>query len=114
MAYVSSGLFPELIKTSVVLSPGLWGASSLRPLVTGAGLEPFAPRSRLFIAGDQDQIMSGNVTLSFAEFARNLEAQTTEPKELRIFPSSADHGFALLDNIAEAHDLFFLWLEENL
>ena len=114
VAYVSSGLFPELIKTSVSLSPGLWGAASLEPLIIGAGLEPFAPRSMLFMAGDQDQIQAGDVILSYAEFARSLEAQTAEPKDVRVFPDSADHGFALLDNVAEAQDLFFLWLEGNL
>ena len=114
VAYVSSGLFPELIKTSVSLSPGLWGAASLEPLVIGSGLEPFGPRSMLFMAGDQDQIQAGDVILSYAEFARSLEAQTAEPKDVRVFPDSADHGFALLDNVAEAQDLFFLWLEENL
>ena len=114
VAYVSSGRMPELIKTGVSLSPGLWGAASLEPLVIGAGLEPFAPRSMLFMAGDQDQIQVGDVILSYAEFARSLEAQTAEPKDVRVFPDSADHGFALLDNVAEAQDLFFLWLEENL
>ena len=114
VAYVSSGRMPELIKTGVSLSPGLWGAASLEPLVIGAGLEPFAPRSMLFMAGDQDQIQAGDVILSYAEFARSLEAQTAEPKDVRVFPDSADHGFVLLDNVAEAQDLFFLWLEENL
>ena len=51
VAYVSSGLFPEQIKTSVSLSPGLWQVSSFEPLVTGAGLEPFAPRSILCYGG---------------------------------------------------------------
>ena len=114
VAYVSSGRMPELIKTGVSLSPGLWGAASLEPLVIGSGLEPFGPRSMLFMAGDQDQIQAGDVILSYAEFARSLEAQTAEPKDVRVFPDSADHGFALLDNVAEAQDLFFLWLEENL
>ena len=114
VAYVSSGRMPELIKTGVSLSPGLWEAASLEPLVIGAGLEPFGPRSMLFMAGDQDQIQAGDVILSYAEFARSLEAQTAEPKDVRVFPDSADHGFALLDNVAEAQDLFFLWLEENL
>ena len=114
VAYVSSGFFPEQIKTSVSLSPGLWRDPSFEPLVIGTGLEPFTPRSILFMAGDQDQIDTGDIILSYAEFARNLEAQTAEPKELRIFLDSADHGFELLDNIAEAQDLFFLWLEENL
>ena len=114
VAYVSLGNLPELIKTGVSLSPGLWGASSLDPLVIGAGLESFSPQSMLFMVGGQDQIESGDVVLSYAEFARGLEAQTAEPKDLRVFPDSADHGFELLDNVAEAQDLFFLWLEENL
>ena len=114
VAYVSSGIFPELIKTSVSLSPGLWGASSLEPLVIGTGLESFAPRSILFIVGDQDQIQAGDVILSYVDFARNLEALTAEPKDLRVFTDSADHGFALLNNVPEALDLFFRWLEKNL
>ena len=68
----------------------------------------------LFMAGDQDQIQSGDVILSYADFARSLEAQTAEPKDLRVFSGSADHGVALIDNIAEAQDMFFLWLEKNL
>ena len=114
VAYVSSGIFPELIKTSVSLSPGLWGASSLEPLVIGTGLESFEPRSILFIVGDQDQVQAGDVILSYVDFARSLEAQTAEPKDLRVFTDSADHGFALLNNVPEAQDLFFLWLEKNL
>ena len=114
VAYVSLGTFPEQIKTGVSLSPGLWRSSSLEPLVTGADLESFRPRSMLFMAGEQDQIQAGDRVLSYADFARSLEAQTAAPKDLRVFLDSADHGFALLDNIAEAQDLFFLWLEENL
>ena len=114
VAYVSLGSFPELIKTGVSLSPGLWGASSLEPLVTGTGIEPFGPRSMLFMVGDQDQVQAGDVILSYVDFARSLEAQTAEPKDLRVFTDSADHGFALLNNVPEAQDLFFLWLEKNL
>lgn len=114
VAYVSLGSFPELIKTGVSLSPGLWGASSLEPLVTGTGIESFGPRSMLFMVGDQDQVQAGDVILSYVDFARSLEARTAEPKDLRVFTDSADHGYALLDNVTEAQDLFFLWLEENL
>ena len=115
IAYVCSGVFPELIKTSVSLSPGLWGAASLEPLVIGTGLESFGPRSMLFMVGDQDQIaVSEDQILSYKDFASFLEEQTAEPKDLRVFTDSADHGYALLDNVAEAQDLFFLWLEENL
>ncbi|MCY3789980.1 MAG: alpha/beta fold hydrolase [Gemmatimonadetes bacterium] len=114
VAYVSLGSFPELIKTGISLSPGLWGAASLEPLVIGTGFEPFAPRSMLFMVGDQDQVQAGDVILSYVDFARSLEKQTAEPKELRVFTDSADHGWALLNNVPEAQDLFFLWLEENL
>ena len=115
VAYVSLGVFPELIKTGVSLSPGLWGASSLERLVIGTGLESFGPRSMLFMVGDQDQIIvSEDRTLSYKDFASFLEEQTAEPKDLRIFTDSADHGYALLDNVPEALDLLFLWLEENL
>ena len=114
VAYVSLGSFPELIKTGISLSPGLWGATSLEPLVIGAGIESFGPRSMLFMVGDQDQVQAGDVILSYADFARSLEAQTAEPKDLRVFTDSADHGWALLNNVPEAQDLFFLWLEENL
>ena len=115
IAYVCSGVFPELIKTSVSLSPGLWGAASLEPLVIGTGLESFGPRSMLFMVGDQDQIaVSEDQILSYKDFASFLEEQTAEPKDLRVFTDSADHGYALLDNVVEAQDLFFLWLEENL
>ncbi|MCY4605020.1 MAG: alpha/beta fold hydrolase [Gemmatimonadetes bacterium] len=114
VAYVSSGIFPELIKTGVSLSPGLWGSTSLEPLVIGTGLEPFGPRSMLFMVGDQDQIQAGDVILSYVDFARNLEARTAEPKDLRVFTDSDDHGWALLNNVPEAQDLFFFWLEKNL
>ena len=114
VAYLSLGSFPEMIKTGVSLSPGLWGASSLEPLLNGTGIESFGPRSMLFMVGDQDLIQSGDVILSYVDFARSLEAQTAEPKDLRVFTDSADHGFALLNNVPEALDLFFLWLEENL
>ena len=114
VAYVSLGSFPELIKTGISLSPGLWGATSLEPLVIGAGLEPFGPRSMLFMVGDQDQVQAGDVILSYADFARSLEAQTAEPKDLRVFTDSDDHGWALLNNVPEAQDLFFRWLEKNL
>ncbi len=115
IAYVSSGVFPELIKTGVSLSPGLWAATSLEPLVIGTGLESFGPRSVLFMVGDQDQIaVSEDRILSYKDFASLLEEKTAEPKDLRVFTDSADHGYALLDNVAEAQDMFFLWLEENL
>ena len=68
----------------------------------------------LFMVGGQDQLQGSEVLLSYADFARNLESQTAEPKDLRVFQNSTDHGFELLDNVPEALDLLFLWLETNL
>ena len=68
----------------------------------------------LFMVGDQDQLQGQDVSLSYADFARNLEALTAEPKDLRVFQNSADHGLELLNNVPEALDLLFLWLENNL
>ena len=62
----------------------------------------------------QDQLQGPDITLSYVDFARNLESLTAEPKGLRVFQNSADHGFELLDNLPEALDLLFLWLENNL
>lgn len=114
VAYVSLGVFPQQIKTGISLSPGLWESSSLEPLVVGNGIDPFGPRSMLFMVGDQDQLQGAETSLSYVDFARNLEALTAEPKDLRVFQNSADHGFELLNNVPEALDLLFLWLESNL
>ena len=114
VAYISLGVFPEQIRTGISLSPGLWEASSLEPLLVGNGIDPFGPRSILFMVGDDDQLQGPEVSLSYADFARNLEALTAQPKDLRVFQNSADHGFDLLNNVPEALDLLFLWLENNL
>ena len=114
VAYVSLGVFPEQIKTGISLSPGLWEASSLTPLVVGDGINPFGPRSMLYMVGDQDQLQGPDIVLSYADFARNLVSLTAEPKDLRVFQNSSDHGFELLNNVPEALDLLFLWLENNL
>lgn len=114
VAYVSLGVFPQQIKTGISLSPGLWEASSLAPLVVGEDQDPFSPRSMLFMVGDQDQLQGPDIVLSYADFARNLESLTAEPKDIRVFQNSADHGFELLDNVPEALDLLFSWLENNL
>ena len=114
VAFVSSGVFTEQIKTSVSLSPGLWEASSLSPLVIGRGISPFSPRSILYLVGAMDQLEGPEVVLSYADFARNLEAVTAQPTSLRIFQDSAAHGIELINEVPEAKDLLFLWLENNL
>ncbi len=114
VAFVSSGVFTDQIKTSVSLSPGLWEASSLGPLVIGRGISPFAPRSILYLVGAMDQLEGPETVLSYADFARNLEAVTAQPTSLRIFQNSAAHGIDLINEVPEAKDLLFLWLENNL
>ena len=114
VAFVSSGVFTEQIKTSVSLSPGLWESSSLSPLVIGRGISPFAPRSILYLVGAMDQLEGPETVLSYADFARNLEAVTAQPTSLRIFQNSAAHGIDLINEVPEAKDLLFLWLENNL
>lgn len=114
VAYVSSGVFPQQIKTSISLSAGLWEASSLSPLVIGNGIEPFGPRSMLFLVGGLDALQGPDIVLSYADFARNLAAATAEPKSLRIFQNSSAHGVDLINEVPEAKDLLFLWLENNL
>ncbi|MFT5378451.1 MAG: pimeloyl-ACP methyl ester carboxylesterase, partial [Candidatus Latescibacterota bacterium] len=114
VAYVSSGVFPQQIRTGISLSPGLWEATSLGPLVVGSGIDPFIPRSMLFMVGAQDELQGPDTLLSYADFARNLEATTADPKSLRVFQNSAAHGIDLINNVPEAMDLLFLWLENNL
>jgi pimeloyl-ACP methyl ester carboxylesterase len=114
VAYVSSGVFPQQIRTGVSLSPGLWEANSLGPLVIGSGLDPFNPRSMLFLVGGQDELQGPDIVLSYADFARNLEAATAEPKSLLIFQNSAAHGIDLYNSVSEVQNLLFLWLENNL
>ena len=114
IAYVSSGVFPQQIRTGVSLSPGLWEATSLGPLVIGSGIDPFIPRSMLFLVGGQDELQGPDIVLSYADFSRNLEAATAEPKSLRVFQNSAAHGIDLINNVPEAKDLLFLWLDNNL
>ncbi len=114
VAYVSLGAFPQQIRTGISLSAGLWEATSLTPLVIGGAIAPFNPHSMLFMVGEQDELTGPDVALSYVDFARNLEANTAEPKSLRIFQNSADHGLDLINNVPEAQDLLFLWLENNL
>jgi pimeloyl-ACP methyl ester carboxylesterase len=114
VAFVSSGVFPQQVKTSISLSPGLWEASSLSPLVIGRGLTPFSPRSVLYLVGALDELQGPDIVLSYADFARNLEAATAQPKSLRVFQNSSAHGIDLINEVPEAKDLLFLWLENNL
>ena len=115
VAYVSSGVFNQQIRTTVSLSPGLWQASTLEPLVVGDGLSSFGKaRSMLFLVGESDQLpVSDGIALKYADFARNLLAVTETPKDLKVFDSAA-HGFDLLREVPEAKEIIFQWLEKNL
>lgn len=113
IAYVSVGVLPQRIRTAVSVSAGLWDRT-LRPVVVGASLNPFDPRSVLFMAGGQDVLSGASVTLSYADFARYLAAGTAEPKSVLIFEESADHGLDLLNNVPAASDSLLQWLQERL
>ena len=116
IAYVSSGIYPERIKTAVSLSAGLWESETLQPVIVGAGQQPFGPHSILFMVGEQDVLASsdGTIVLSYADFARGLAATTGDPKSVLIFGNSADHGLDLLNNVPEATTSLLDWLEQNL
>jgi hypothetical protein len=111
---VSIGVLGERIKTAVLISAGLWDRQSLRPVVVGAGLEPFDPRSMLFMAGGQDAASGAGVSLRYADFAQALAANTADPKSVVIFEDSADHGIQLLNNVPGATDSLLVWLERHL
>lgn len=114
VAYVCTGVFPGQIKAAVALSPGLWDSRTLEPLVVGAGLQPFAPHSILFMVGSDDIIpLDDTGQLEFTRFAADLAAKTSEPKNVKIFAGSADHGLDLL-NKPEAVQLLLAWLETYL
>ena len=117
IAYVSTGAFPQQVKTAVALSPGLVATNpdgSLGPIVVGNGLTPFTPHSMLFMVGEQDFLqLSQTQSLAYAGFATTMLDLTSNPKELAIFPGTANHGIDLLsDN--NAVDLLLAWLAENL
>lgn len=110
VAYVSMGVFPGQISAGVALSPGLWDSRTLSPLVVGEGLQPFTPHSLLFMVGSEDIIpLDDTGQLEFSRFATDLAARTSEPKTVKIFSGSADHGLDLLNN-PEAVQLLLAWL----
>jgi uncharacterized protein len=117
VAYVSMGALGERISTAVAMSPGLWERSSLQPVVVGAGLDPFAPRSLLYIVGGDDVLPTGgpdNDVLSYADFARALATNTADPSSVMVIPGSAGHGLGLLNSEPAVLDAVMLWLEQNL
>ena len=113
VSFVSMGVFPQQIKTAVVLSAGLWVEGS-QPVVVGNGLEDFAPHSVLYIVGGDDVIaLDGGGNLSFPLFAQSLAEETSEPKDLVILNQSTAHGIDLLDDPSAAAT-FFRWLDDHL
>lgn len=113
VAYVSMGVFPDLIDTAVSLSPGLWERTSLSPVVIGEGLDPFGPRSILYMVGTDDVLTGDGVSLSYPDFSRALAATTAEPTSVLTFPSDA-HGVELINGAPGAMDSLLRWLDDNL
>ncbi|MBI2505839.1 MAG: alpha/beta fold hydrolase [Candidatus Latescibacteria bacterium] len=115
VAFVSTGVFPGQIEAAVALSPGLWDSRTLEPVVVGTGLNPFAPHSILFLVGADDVIpLDTTGQLEFASFAGTLADKTNEPKTVKIFSNSSDHGLDLLHNKPEAVQLLLAWLQNYL
>ena len=113
VAFVSIGAFPQEIKTAVALSPGLWDRDQ-QPIGIGARLEPFVPQSILFLVGADDAVVTQDGSeLSYARFASDLAAATTDPKRLTVFQATTRHGLELLDS-PEAVDLLLTWLDSHL
>lgn len=115
VSFVSTGVFPGQVKAAVALSPGLWDSQTLEPVVVGAGLNPFAPHSILYLVGADDIIpLDSAEQLEFANFANTLAGRTGEPKAVKVFSNSSDHGLDLLHNKPEAVQLLLAWLESYL
>jgi pimeloyl-ACP methyl ester carboxylesterase len=115
VSFVSMGVFPAQIKAAVALSPGLWDSRTLQPVVVGAGLNPFAPHSILYLVGADDVIpLDDAEQLEFTTFANTLAGRTGDPKTVKVFVNSSDHGLDLLHNKPEAVQLALAWLESYL
>lgn len=114
VAYVSAGALAARIRTSVSISAGLWERTTLQPVVIGAGVTPFAPRSILYIAGAEDALSSSGTVLSYADLARALATTTTEPKSVFIVEGSDEHGIDLLNGAPEVLSSLLSWLDERL
>jgi dienelactone hydrolase len=117
VAYVSTGAFPQQVKTAVALSPGLLAQNedgTLGPIVIGNGVTPFTPHSILFMVGEQDFLqVSQTQSVAYAGFATTMLDLTTDPKGLAIIPGSANHGLDLLGEPASLQ-LLLDWLADNL
>jgi fermentation-respiration switch protein FrsA (DUF1100 family) len=46
--------------------------------------------------------------------AQALYDLTADPRELHVYPGTADHGIAILENQADARDRLFDWLAQGL
>jgi pimeloyl-ACP methyl ester carboxylesterase len=121
VAYVSIGRFPQQIRAAVALSPGFWNPNNDNQSIgIGAGLEPFAPHSMLFVAGENDFAVSAGDTLSSAKVASELHQTTSEPKELKILEGKATFGTGFLCDPEdpqcdpEIRNLLLDWLRDHL
>jgi pimeloyl-ACP methyl ester carboxylesterase len=113
VAFVSIGAFPQQIKTAVALSPGVWDRDQ-QPIGVGSAIDPFAPRSILFMVGSDDSVVTQEgAELSYATFSRTLLAATQEPKRLSVFQGTAVHGLRLLES-EDGMDQLLAWLDTHL
>ena len=118
VAYVSIGAFPDDLRAGVAVSPGLWD-TLLQPLVTGVGVDPFAPHHMLYMVASNDVLpISQTEALSFAAYATELASSTADPKQVAIFEGQDGHGINLLlgetEVNQEAVDVLLKWLDDHL
>jgi len=117
IVYVGMGILSGRVRTAVAVSPGLWARDSLRPVVVGAGADPFAPASILFVVGEDDVMPAGDssgTVLRYADFAAALASNTAEPKSVVVIPGSKAHGLDLLRTQPAAMEAVLGWLEDHL
>lgn len=111
VAFVSMGAFAEDLRVGVALSPGFWG-TDLEPVVIGAGIDPFAPHSILYLVGDQDFLLFGETVFNLSEWASVMDAATRDSR-LHVLEGVSDHGLDLLNTpgiMQQIRD----WLREHL
>ncbi len=116
-AYVGKGAFPGRVSTAISISPGLWQLDGLRPVVVGAGIDPFTPESILFIVAENDIIRlddDAGTVLSYLDFSRSLKATTAAPARVHVVPGSSAHGLELIERHPAVLREILLWLEEEL
>ena len=100
IAYVSSGMFGDKVKTAVVLSP------QYGEVLIGKGIPNFRPHSILFMAAESD--------FDAVPSAQTMANLTAEPSQVVVLRNTSVHGIEILAAVPEALAVFFDWLRRTL